>query len=812
MKRTTMIMAAMLLLLLSSSNTWALSSTKGMPEMVREYIRQYDIDPLDTMDEDDYLHLRDTIKMSRENIARKEHNSVNAIDYILDDRFSRNNETFAKGFWSHTYLGAGLGLDFIVPQSDNYRLKQISQLSLSIGKELNKFHTLRLTLGGGWGYLESKEHWLMRGSARLDYMYNLSTHFAGYNPSRFIEFQFVTGLGAHLTKMANSEMQFVPEFRVGAQAKIFAGLRSYINIEPYIGISGDQIDMSNKLNWHKYDLTYGFNMNYVYFLEDHLSPQSKLRLLQKRLDNQRMVNATTVETWRTPWFVQASTGPVITSPCTDYGFVSKYGNETLKEIGMFETLGSEITMGFGRWLSPAIGLRFSVASRSTMWRQGEVAPSLTTNGMAGYTNTSHSYYGSGRIDGLFNPMGLSRKFSWDAPFGFYILAGAEFGYITKYQSISTLRARSESYGAGINLWAKLTDDLHIYIEPRYAYSVYVIPYVNVPWRVKYTDNTVAVNVGLTMNIRSEKFHEFNEFDNVQNYLHKEISGVRLGLTGGMTILQQQFDDYGGGGIDWNAAFSAEYRFNYLHSVRAVGQFFNFKKNDILNFKDSYTLSDGKKYTTNRNGMWNTNSMMVVASLDYQVSLTNLLSGRLLKRRFELEAFTGPSLGMILNRTATISPDERLKDGHSAEPNFSDLKKKFNWGWNAGLKLTMPIAKGFSVVAVPTLYMLDRPELPGIHTVGIGEFRLFETIDIGVQYKLGSLKRNPNKLRIAKARRDKSWTDKQAKRISKNKIKADERSKKRHQKHEDELKKRKQAFQDRVKKERERREKENKKDE
>ena len=149
--------------------------------------RQQDIDPLDTLDEEELQALKDTVQLPRRNFAKDKTDQIDLKEYVLNDRYSPTHHTFDKHWYDHLYVGAGMGFEKIVPQNDNYRFKTMTQLNIHVGKQFTKRHALRLSLGGGWGYQQDKELWLARASAKLDYLFNLSTQFFGYNPARRIE-------------------------------------------------------------------------------------------------------------------------------------------------------------------------------------------------------------------------------------------------------------------------------------------------------------------------------------------------------------------------------------------------------------------------------------------------------------------------------------------------------------------------------------------------------------------------------------------------------------------------------------------------
>lgn len=658
------------------------------------------IDPLDTLDEDDVLAMRDTSKVTRINKA-KEGPNINALDYVLRDRYAPKHHSFDKSWYDHMYVGAGFGMERISPQQPSYAFRALTQANIFIGKEFDKKNSLRLSLGGAWGYQEDKNFMLRRASMNVDYLYNLSTHFAGYNPARRVEASLMFGLGANLSWINGSPVVFSPEGRFGVQLKCVTGPLGTFSLEPYVGLSADNIDASGTRNWRRYDFIYGMNLNYGFYLVDNLSKEARQELLQSRLANDRMVNKNTLEKWRTPWFIEYAMGPVMTSS---------------PEMSFGATLGNQSSLSVGRWLSPVIGFRASASTRSTRWMQSQ----LGNNNAEPLPLYYNAHYMSGRIEALFNPFGFAKSFSWNARYGAYITFGGEFGTLTKYMPLERLRTYSEAYSAGAHFWYALSNDLQAFIEPRYTHNVYTIPYSNVAMRKLFGDNSFGINIGVTMLIRSEKYHNPEEMDDTQNYTYRDIRGFRVGLGGGMPILQRQ-GAYGTNGANANVMAFLEYRFNHLHSVRGHAEYLS------INGTDGYNIYSRKN---------------VFAALDYSISLSNLCTGRIRERRFELEAFAGPALGFMGGGTQ----NERSKPMAGA---------------NLGFKLSAHIWNGISAFITPTAYLLySKNDIPGANTLNIDGMRFYQTLNVGIQYKVGKLRFNPIVTKYKRIDSDRNWKKRQ----------------------------------------------------
>ena len=684
-------------------------------------IRMQDIDPLDTIDEEDLHAMRDTTLLTRRNLAVGK-TQVNALNYVLDDRYRPVDHSFDRKWYDHLYVGGAYGVEQIVPQVDDFKFRAMSRVNLFIGKELDKKNSLRLSAGMGWGYQRDVNLWLTAVQTRLDYLFNLSTHFNGYNPARRLDVSLMAGLGANISWMHNTPTEFAPEGHVGLQFKCFTGPMGTISVEPYVGLSADEIDVSGVRNWHGYDLFYGVNVNYAFYLVDNLSKEARLKLLRSRLANDRMVNAQTLEKWRTPWFVEFANGIVwSTSNAMDFG----------------NTTGHQTAVSVGRWLSPVMGFRASAVTRTTRWMEEQYQVGTENESV---TRAFSSHYLSGRVEALFNPFGFLKTFQWDAPWGVYLAFGGEIGSIAKYSPNRKVKRKSESYDLGIHLWHRLSKDLQVFVEPRYTHNVYTLSANGGKTRSMHGDNNWGIDAGLTMLITSERYSDMARMDETQNFIYRNVRGLRASVGGGLSLLQRHGGYYTGGGLNWNGMVALDYAFNHIHAVRLHADWLN------LNGK----VFDG-------NALWNARSGVMFTALNYEANLTNLCSGRFHNRRFELEVYGGPALGFRTGDTYT-----QVNSSTSVLRTPADrYEKKTMVGFDAGLKLTSQIGKGLSIFLSPTVYFMGNAlTIPGTTTVGSGSMRMFETLNLGVQYKIGKLRRNQETVRRQRRQHDREWEAKQ----------------------------------------------------
>lgn len=84
----------------------------------------------------------------------------------------------------------------------------------------------------------------------------MSSYFDGYAPTRPLDVSSVIGLGAQLSRQRYKlGWRKSLEGHFGIQFKFYTGPQAFITFEPYVGIGTDQMDVSETLNWRKYDFS-----------------------------------------------------------------------------------------------------------------------------------------------------------------------------------------------------------------------------------------------------------------------------------------------------------------------------------------------------------------------------------------------------------------------------------------------------------------------------------------------------------------------------------------------------------------------------
>ena len=639
-------------------------------------------------------------------------NGYNAINDVMEGRYVPKGETFlGKNQWlRNLYVQGGVGIEKIDPPSDEWKISAMSYAHLSVGKDFNKLNSARLTFHGAWGSERFKNSRLSKYGVKIDHMYNLSSYFSGYNPSRLIGLSSVLGIGLQSSTLENEGSGMSFEGHLGFQFRFFTGPKAYIAIEPYVGVGGDNMDVSGVHNWRKADVFYGANLSFVYYINNNLSPESHKRLMGEVSERNRLSLDSLMEKWQQPWFLQMTTG------------VAMMQNQP--NLGAGQTLGSELSLTVGKWLSPVMGLRLTGYSRTNVWKEYSMIGAKYNR--PDYGVELHNVTVGGRLEAMINPMGFLKDFYWDAPFGFYVVGGAEVGWLLKSQT-DRLSCSTIGWGGGINLWYQLNPGLKVFMEPRFMHNEYKIPYTNVDWVKRYSDNYLTLNFGMAVEFRDDARYYNHSY--YQEFVEDRLRKIRVGLGGGLHFLQTEQAMVDGGGLGLNASLFGEYHFDRLKSARLGVEFISMKRSSLTDYIDYNMDNEDDDYSPmQRSGLWDHTYKMFLISASGQVDL-NYLTMHYQPQPFRLYAFGGPTLVYVMKYDYELSPQERLMQNHRVEPVNAE-KVGIGIGAHLGLKLEYHIKPKLSAYLTTTVYTLGSAKMPGIQFTNL---KLMETINVGAQY-------------------------------------------------------------------------------
>lgn len=651
---------------------------------------------------------KDTVAKTRNNTAE----GLNALRYVMERRYLPHGEHFTRRWDDHLFIEAGAGVEQMVPPGDGYRFNPLTTAHIGVGKQLNRLHSVRLTANGAFGYQQDKDVVFVKMGGRIDHLFSLSSYIGGYNPSRLLDVSTVLGVGAQYSRLKQYGMSGMSYFaHMGLQLRFFTGPQGYLNIEPYYGLATDKMDLSHHRNWRKVDMFYGANINFIYYIHNNLSPESRSRFMSRRSENNSLSADSVPQSWRAPWFVEFSKGiNMVKSP----------------SLGVGQTMGHETALSVGKWLSPAIGLRATVSMRSATWRKETIEAQEEGDMQPAKERQWHSVYGGVRVDALLNPLGLNPNYRWESRFGFYLVGGIEMGRIMKYQQ-KHLSCRSETYSGGLHLWANLGGGVQLFVEPRYSHYIYKVPYSNVDWNKRFSDDGYTISAGLTVTHRERRFR-----NNRPHNADLPLRRISFGLGGGTGLLTTKGGYAGDKAMTFGGQVFAQYVFSPLMAARIAFELTGAKGSSEERFADYNLDAMGEGYTpVYRRGLWTHSYTLGLVSAQFALNLSRALYGSQAGRTFSVELLAGPTMSMAISRKSELSASERLQAGHRCVLADS-YSKQTGFGANVGVKLNARLGSHVGLYLAPTVYFLGDIDLPGLQLL---KTKHIETINLGVQYSL-----------------------------------------------------------------------------
>ena len=645
----------------------------------------------------------DTVGKTRKNYATE----FNALKYVLEKRYRGYDDQFRKKWSDHLFMEFGAGIHKDIGYR-NYHLSPLTTAHVSLGKQFSRLHSARLTFGMGYGYYEGnkKNYKLIQASA--DWLFSLSSFMDGYCPSRLLDISTVLGFGYRYNTTKNiGGKRGKYEAHVGLQARLFTGPQGYIAIEPYVGVTSPHL-------YNKFGAFYGANIGVVYYLNNNLSIEDRMRYMKNLPLSGDSTAVQHPQTWRTPWFAEVSGG---------VGFFHGGSDQTHSKPG------HTTTISVGRWFSPVVGLRLNASMTSITWDKDERAMGEQNEDKRAMFNIPeqpsatydrHNVNADFSAEALINPLGFLKGYSFDQPFNLAVALGGGVGWLMKNQD-TPLRTLSTFYSAGLHASYSLSNDLQVFIEPRYTNYNYKIPYSNIDRVKRFSDGVFAVRLGLTAYTRGTSYRRVRP-----KYEAPHIP-LSFGVGGGTSLFFTR-NAYEGAGMNYNFNAFAEYHFGKIHAARVAFEYMGL--NSVSPQSYIATNEYGTTYTTT--GLFKHSYTRGFLSLNYLVNITNLCSGYQPGRLFEAEAFVGPTLMFAMGNSH--KPDGSVKVSSQYSLSYSNYNyTKPLMGANGGIKLKMNVAKHIAVTLTPQIHVLRlNPQLAGFEMT---KFRVFETLDLGVQYNL-----------------------------------------------------------------------------
>ena len=297
----------------------------------------------------------------------------------------------------------------------------------------------------------------------------------------------------------------------------------------------------------------------------------------------------------------------------EYGIGPTFMSKT--PLKGFKTTGFDSKFLVGWWVNSAVGVRGGAHVTNANWDKGsfmgdDVTLLIGTRGAL--------------FDLLINPLGFVSHYDWNSPLGFNVFGGYEIGHAKKTSAgfVNTFEGNYHTFRVGGQLWAKLTNDLRLTFEPTFSA-------IKLSASDDNRHNQFALNVGVSMLMRSKKFRDYDETLPEEKRYNLPLQGFFVGGGFGWnnTIWRWKFSSQKGDLLK-NAMAFAGYNFSTVHGVRVQGEWMREKMDN----------NEGA-------GIYTEHFNNVLVSFDYQLNALNAISGFDPARRWNVYFYGGPTMLM-----------------------------------------------------------------------------------------------------------------------------------------------------------------------
>ena len=297
----------------------------------------------------------------------------------------------------------------------------------------------------------------------------------------------------------------------------------------------------------------------------------------------------------------------------EYGIGPTFMSKT--PLKGFKTTGFDSKFLVGWWANSAVGVRGGAHVTNANWDKG----SFMGDDVTLLFGTRGALF-----DLLINPLGFVSHYDWNSPLGFNVFGGYEIGHAKKTSAgfVNTFEGNYHTFRVGGQLWAKLTNDLRLTFEPTFSA-------IKLSASDDNRHNQFALNVGVSMLMRSKKFRDYDETLPEEKRYNLPLQGFFVGGGFGWnnTIWRWKFSSQKGDLLK-NAMAFAGYNFSTVHGVRVQGEWMREKMDN----------NEGA-------GIYTEHFNNVLVSFNYQLNALNAISGFDPARRWNVYFYGGPTMLM-----------------------------------------------------------------------------------------------------------------------------------------------------------------------
>lgn len=628
----------------------------------------------------------------------------NAIDirqgrFLYDDRVEYRKDKF----YDHMTIGAVWHYDKI-----HERVQQGYGAALNYGvfveKELNKNHALRLLFYEGSYQQLEKSIRMNKYQLELMHSFNWTRFFGGYNPYRKVEAVTSLGLGAYYSERLDKK-EVGPMFIISGGARMQLSPLFMLGIEPYVALAGDGVDHSGGKNYRKYDVLYGTDVSLSYTFHNELSKEEQ-------------------KGFRGNTFVDFGIGAQF-EPYTGFHLQPNV-------LPFLSTVGPQLKLGVGYWISPALAVRVSGNLSSSNWDNVHLEANKVTNHPA-HDIRMKNVLVNGRFDLLFSPY---RFFSGrtDNHLDVNAVVGWEYGRMikTSYNPTDLLKTYYDGFSGGLQLRYNYDKYTALYLEPRITLANYNIPYAP-PYQFyvdRYRDYLFSMMAGFEFSANEYRFLSR------RNQPSKFNPNFSLSLQGGPSYLFVTKEYAGDFYMDYSMGIAGEMQLSPYSGVRIMADYSQLSNRDAYNYKQrimvgSQPLVSDTALCTGRYGFAN-------ISADYVFNIGTLLQGYNAANRWGVALAIGPVYSQRVSLKTIIAEEEKLweyrSEGAIATAPEVDHSRSSDYalGAQVGIPVSYHVGSHLDILFEPRARFFSRGYIDGTRSGGLSKVL---NAQLGLRYVL-----------------------------------------------------------------------------
>ena len=559
----------------------------------------------------------------------------------------------ASRWYNKFRIGLGTGYD------GQYNKNQTSYsipINVMLAYQLSPVHALQGKLS--YAELHRKQGRDVRSAAlELDYFFNFTNYTRGSSINRLLTFSGFVGIGGRITSNRGVKERS-PYGVIGGEITLYTGNNVSMSFQPYVGVIRDQPYLYREQNTTFYEIMYGVNANL------------QLDFMRPRFYGRKNVTSR--------FFIEASQG--VTLPLN--------ANEPT-------SVGSAYTFSFGYWPSRIMGFRLGAHAQDYFWDKRTTAAQMKYGQQlhAEHTARQRASFVGGRLEVLLSPFSASAKWRQNKYFDWNVSGGMEVGKFGQAGGGLLIRYTGATMGTQVLFKVPKTDNAMLFIEPRYTWLFYNIPYSNTYNKRRYKEHFTMISAGVRLSrdihgksvgdstFVNDKYHEPGHFFGSLSWGDMRIITRGETYTGNHKLNNSIVGSFGRDFCPWATAL-LQVDYSQKHTVSQHGY-------------DVTAAGVAKHY----NGMWNINYHSLSVRLLYQLRLNNLIGYHHTRQRFQLSLLTGPVYCVNLKGKINLAKGEMAG---GLNPQFTGRVRGSHstFAWAGGLQARYYVTDNWSVFVEP----------------------------------------------------------------------------------------------------------------